>query len=139
MKQLRYFIDMFTKITTGTLLICALILTINGVEQWTSWVLWQIPAVGLITALITVIVLPDREFTRRENIIRNVIHFILITAAILACGYWFGWYDFSFTACLEMTFNVALVYAFTWITNWISCKRSADELNKALEKRRNQK
>ncbi len=139
MKQLQQFISMFTKITTGTLLICALIITLNGIESWTTMVLWQIPAVGLITALATVLLLPDREYSRREGIVRYILHYLVITAIILFAGWWFGWYDFTLIGCISMVGSITAVYGFTSLTTWLSSKRSADELNRALEKRRNNK
>lgn len=139
MKQLQYFINMFTKITTGTLLICAVITTLNGIKVWETAVLWQIAAIGLATSAVTLIVLPDREFSRRENIIRYIVHYILISAIILAAGWKFGWYDATPVGCISMLISIAAVYGFTYLSNRISGKRSADELNKALERRRKYK
>lgn len=136
MKQLQYFINMFTRITTGTLLICAVLLTLNDIEMWTTKVLWHIAIVGLVTSLITVMVLPDKDYSKREGIIRNILHYVLITAAVLFFGSLFGWYDITLPGCLLMCGAVAMVYGFTWVTTWFSRKRSADELNRALEKRR---
>lgn len=137
MKQLQYFISMFTKITTGTLLICALIVTLNGLETWTTMVLWQIPAIALAATAVTMLALPDREFTRRVLIIRYIIHYVLITVVILLAGYWFGWYEITPIGCISMMASIAAVYGFTYFTNWLSGKRSAEELNKALQDRRN--
>ena len=139
MKQLQYFINMFTKITTGTLLICAVILTLNGIEMWTTRVLWHIILVGLVTSLITMLALPDKEYSKREGVIRYILHYVLITAAVLFFGNLFGWYNFTLPGCLIMCAAIAAVYGFTWLTTWLSRKRSADELNRALEKRREKK
>ena len=137
MKQIQYFISMFTKITTGTLLICAILITLNGIEIWTTMILWQILAVSLATSFITVILLPERELSKKESIIRYILHYIMITAIILLAGWLFDWYSITLLGFIFMIISVGAVYGFTALTNWLSCKHYADELNKILEQRRN--
>lgn len=137
MKQIQYFISMFTKITTGTLLICAILITLNGIEIWTTMILWQILAVSLATSFITVILLPERELSKKESIIRYILHYIMITAIILLAGWLFDWYSITLLGFIFMIISVGAVYGFTALTTWLSCKHSADELNKILEQRRN--
>lgn len=139
MKQIQYFVSMFTKITTGTLLICAILITLNDVKIWTTMILWQILAIGLITSFVTIILLPEREFSPKESIIRYILHYIMITVIILIAGWWFNWYNITLLGFIFMIISVAAVYGFTALTNWLSCKHSADELNKILEQRRNNK
>lgn len=138
MKQIQYFVSMFTKITTGTLLICAILITLNGIEIWTTMILWQILAVGLATSFITVILLPERELSKKESIIRYILHYIMITAIILLAGWLFDWYSITLLGFIFMIISVGAVYVFTALTTWLSCKHSADELNKILEQRRSQ-
>ncbi len=137
MKQIQYLISMFTKITTGTLLICAILITLNGIEIWTTMILWQILAVSLATSFITVILLPERELSKKESIIRYILHYIMITAIILLAGWLFDWYSITLLGFIFMIISVGAVYGFTALTTWLSCKHSADELNKILEQRRN--
>lgn len=136
MKQLQYFISLFTKITTGTVIVCAVILKLLGVEQWTSDILWQIPLCGAATTLISMIVLPDRDFSRRVWVVRYCIHFVLVSACILAAGAAFGWYDPTPLGCLYMMGSIAVVYAFAVATTYLSSRHSAQELNSALEEHR---
>lgn len=139
MKLLKDLVSYFTKITTGTLLICCVAVKISGVEEWTTDILWHIPLLGLVISLLTVILLTDKECSRLERTIRFVVHYILISAAVLTAGAWFGWYTPSVPGCLVMLLYVAAVYAFTYLTQYLSSKKSAEELNKALERRRNGK
>lgn len=139
MKEIQYFVSMFTKITTGTLIICAVLITLNGIKILTTMILWQILVVGLATSFITVILLPEHEFSKRESIIRYTLHYIMITAIILLAGWLFDWYSITLLGFIFMIISVAIVYGFTVLTHWLSCKRSADELNKILEQRRNSK
>lgn len=139
MKQLQHFINMFTKISTGTLIVCAFMLTISEVRVWTTAVLWHILIVGAISSVITMIVLPDREFSRREGLIRFIIHYVLISAEVMFFGWQFGWYVPNVPSCAAMLLCIFVVYLFTYVSTWISSKRTADEMNHALEKRRGKK
>lgn len=139
MNLLRRFVSFFTKITTGILLICCLGYKASGVEQCTTDTLWQIPLLGLITSVISVVIITDKDCSRKEAIIRFAVHYVLISASVLVLGAWFGWYKPTFIGCFVMMLYIAAVYGFSYGTNYISEKRSADELNKALDRRRNGK
>lgn len=139
MNLLKSFISYFTKITTGTILICCIAMKMSGVEVWTTDVLWHIPLLGLVTSLITIAALPDRDYSKREGIIRYAVHFVLLSAAVLIMAAMFDWYTPSVFGCAVMELYIAAVYAFTYVTRYISSKRSADELNKALDRRRHGK
>ncbi|MGN1421934.1 MAG: DUF3021 family protein [Oscillospiraceae bacterium] len=139
MKLFKDIISYFTKITTGTLLICLVAIKLSGVDEWTTDILWHIPLLGLVTTIISVAALPDKDYTRREGIIRYSVHFVLLSAAVLIMGAAFGWYRPSLLNCAVMLLYVVAVYAFTYLTRYISSKRSADELNKALEQRKHGK
>ena len=136
MKCLKHFIDCFSKITTGIILVCAVMIKLAGVEQWTVDILWHIPLCGAATSLITVVLLPDRDFSRRAWKVRYCIHFVLVSAFIMSAGWLFGWYNPTFIGILAMMVAIAVVYAFAVITTYLSSSRSAEELNNALEARR---
>lgn len=139
MSLLKQFISWFTKITTGTLLICCAAIKASGVSEWTTDILWHIPLLGFVATIITIIIIGNKDYSRREGIIRYAIHFVFLTTAVLILGALFQWYKPSFFGCSIMTLYVAIVYAFTYLANYISSKKSADELNAALERRRNEK
>lgn len=136
MKYLQYFIGLFTKVTTGVTIVCAVILKILGVEMWTSDILWQILLCGAVTTLLSMALLPDRDFSRREWVVRYCIHFVLVSAFILTAGAAFGWYVPTFLGCLCMMVSIGVVYAFSVVTTYIGSRRSADELNSALKERK---
>ena len=139
MNVIKRFINWFTKITTGTLLICAVAMEASGVGLWTSDVLWHILIVGAVTTILTMVVLPDKEYTRNEGIIRYAVHFVLLSAAVLIMGAIFDWYEPSPLGCSVMVLYVAAVYGFTYWAEYLRRKKSADEINKALERRRTRK
>lgn len=139
MKLIKSFINYFTKITTGILLICCIAFKLSCEELCTTDTLWHIPLLGLITALISMIVLTDKECSRKESIIRLVVHCVLISASVLIMGAMVGWYEPSVLDCLVMLLYVAVVYGFSYGSHYISEKVSADEINKALEQRKNGK
>lgn len=139
MKCIESFVSYFTKITTGTILICLVAIKLSGVEEWTTDILWHIPLLGLVTTLITVVLLPDRDYSRSEGIIRFVVHFVLLSASVLIMGAAFGWYDPSVLSCIVMLLYIVAVYAFTYLSRYLSSRKAAEEINRALERRKNQK
>ncbi|MGN1120027.1 MAG: DUF3021 family protein [Oscillospiraceae bacterium] len=139
MRLLKDFIGYFTKITTGTLLICLVAVKAAGVEMWTTDILWHIPIVGLVTSLITIAVFTDKECSRRDTVLRYAIHFVLISATVLTLGALFDWYEPSFLGCLVMLLYILAVYGFACGVSYLSTRKSAEELNKALDRRRNRK
>lgn len=136
MKLIKNLISYFTKITTGILLICCFAMKVSEVEMWTTDILWHIPLLGFITAVISVFSFPDKDYPLREGIIRYAVHFLLITATVLTFAALFGWYEPSVPGCLVMMIYIAAVYGFSCGASYLSSRKSADELNKALEKRK---
>lgn len=139
-KHIKHFIDAFTKITTGITIVCAIFLEISNADEWKGLdhVLVQVIAAGAATALITVLCLPctlnEREASKRECIIRYSVHYILINLCILTMGYRFGWFQLTLPSVIMMAVSVLFVYIFTTVTNYLSYKRYADEINDALKR-----
>ena len=133
MKIISEIIKYFAYITTGTALICFAVVLIHQSDTISVWMLGEIPAVGLITALISVPVLHRECKTKKGLYLWLLGHFLLLSAVMSALGVAFDWIGFSVKNILFMTLCTALVYAFTYGGIYLSTKKDADELNAAIQ------
>lgn len=133
-------------ITTGTLIACifwyGLVRLEDGeplMEASVSYlVLPEILLLGTLCGVETELLLPEREMTLREERLRTVIHFTLITATVLVCGHFFDWYSLTFSGVLLMCLTTALIYLFTCFVNYWKQKKETDKMNEHLKKYRNE-
>lgn len=73
-----------------------------------------------------------KRHENREVIIRTVIHYLIINAIILGCGYLFDWYNIRNPwSVLVMMITIALIYVCVSALAW---KRSFDEAKRMNEK-----
>ena len=93
----------------------------------------EIPAAGLVTALIATAMLFKEQRTRKGIAAVTVLNYILVSAAMVALGLLFGWIEFEIKQILLMFACVVFVYAFTVIISYFTLKKEADEINEALK------
>ncbi len=133
MDTIKSFFSFFTKITTGTVLVCAINMTLSGIEMCFSYVLWQCLLLGFVTSLVTVVFYPNKDMSKKEYAIRLIIHFLLITASVLVLGGFFRWYAVSFPGVIFMLLSTVFVYGFSHLMIYWEDKKNADDINRALE------
>lgn len=124
----------FSYITTGTLLAVAMFLTVF--EPDTSIpvkLLWQIVGVSFICALGNMLRYFHENYTRKQQIIRLVIHYLYINGVVLGCGYFFHWFFAeSVIQILCMIVLIAVIYVTVSLAMWNKGKRESSQLNKHL-------
>lgn len=99
-------------------------------------ILWQIIIVSLLTALSTVIMHSKNELSKRQIIIRLVIHYILINAIVLCCAYIFNWFEFREPIkILGIIIVILSVFVFVWTITYKNDSKVAEMLNKKLNER----
>lgn len=96
----------------------------------------QILGVSALTALCSLVYYGKYDMSRKEFIVRIIIHFILISIVVLGFGYLASWYD-SIEGALGVFFVFIIVYVFVWIMSFISDKKTSDNINEALRKKNN--
>ena len=105
--------------------------------DWHSWipyaVLPEILSIGVLAGGITELVLPHKDVSNREGMIRLTIHYVLVTVSVLVCGYFYGWYTPNFFGVLGMCLTSAAVYFFTSALNYQVFKKTANEMNQKLK------
>ena len=77
----------------------------------------------------------DETVSRRESLLRYIIHIIFLVAVVLIGGYFLGWYTLGIGGILIMVISIAFVYAFTFFMIYYNSKKTADEVNKKIKER----
>lgn len=93
----------------------------------------EILSIGVLAGGITELVLPHKDVSNREGMIRLTIHYVLVTVSVLVCGYFYGWYTPNFFGVLGMCLTSAAVYFFTSALNYQVFKKTANEMNQKLK------
>ena len=92
MRKMKTVLNKFMAITTGELLAVGFFTNIlYPIDSITSDIFWQILFTSFLCALSTLIY-PDDRISTRKAIMLMIIHYFIIIAIVLGCGYLFGWY-----------------------------------------------
>lgn len=133
MRFLKDLLRNFAYVTTGTVIAFVVYTAIIGVKEVPIIMVAEIPAAGLVTALIATAMLFKEQRTRKGTAAVTVLNYILVSAAMVALGLLFGWIEFEIKQILLMFACVVFVYAFTVIISYFTLKKEADEINEALK------
>lgn len=133
MKFLKDLLRNFAYVTTGTVIAFAVYTAVIGVKEVPIIMVAEIPAAGLVTALIATAILFKEQRTRKGIIAVTVLNYILVSAAMVALGILFGWIEFEIRQILLMLVCAVFVYAFTVIISYFTLKKEADEINATLK------
>lgn len=133
MRFLKDLLRNFAYVTMGIVIAFAVYTAIIGVKEVPIIMVAEIPAAGLVTALIATAMLFKEQRTRKGTAAVTVLNYILVSAAMVALGLLFGWIEFEIKQILLMFACVVFVYAFTVIISYFTLKKEADEINEALK------
>lgn len=133
MRFLKDLLRNFAYVTTGTVIAFAVYTAVIGVKEVPIIMVAEIPAAGLVTALIATAMLFKEQRTRKGTAAVTVLNYILVSAAMVALGLLFGWIEFEIKQILLMLACAVFVYAFTVIISYFTLKKEADEINEALK------
>lgn len=139
MKRLSVFVKYFTFITTGVLIANAIVYNAYNITSIHASDLWKILLAGAVTALVTVAFHTDSTGEKEVAPLMMLCHYATICVVMVIMGTWFGWMKLNALGILVMCVTVAAVYGFTYLMSYLTGKRDADEINKALLKRKGEK
>ena len=134
MNRLRFFIQCFLAVTTGIVILCA-VLYPNNPEALTPNTLWQILLSAGLCALSTALFYPGENASTLRIGLGLGLHFVSLCVIMVICGRWFGWIGNSFLAGTVMVGYVILVYGFVTGTNYLLERKQAKELNRKLKEK----
>lgn len=144
MSRIKRLLGLTATITTGTLIACIIwygvTITLKGIAFSEAVIpyatLMQILLLGFVCGAATEVILPDKDMSAKEVVIRLAVHSVFITSAVLVLGLVYGWYEFSVGGVLLMCLTSAAIYAATAFINFWNSKKVADEMTEHLEKYR---
>lgn len=140
MQRIKRAMRFISDISTGTLIACIIWCGVTLITQGRSVfeeaipyiTLAQILLLGIICGIGTELIIPDRDMSSKEEMIRIIIHGIFITASVLILGLLYEWYKFSVGGVLLMCLTSAVIYAATTFVNYQAHKKTADEMTERL-------
>lgn len=125
----------FVLVNTGILFAVAVFTTIiYPQEKISSAMLWQIPVAAMVTSLETLIYPVNRSMGRREGVLRILLHYLSVIAAVLFCGWQFAWYDITDREnVLYMLLSITLIFAGVSVVVWGVSASAARKMNEKLQ------
>lgn len=132
MKKLKDLLFVFVCVTTCVLFVSAVYITIFwpqttlGVE-----ILWQILIVSFLSSL-GIYIYPDREVSKRTEILLTIVHYIETNVLVLACGFWFEWF---YVDNLGMVIGMVIVIALVFLTVSVAVQLRAKQLAALMNER----
>lgn len=135
MKILGNFIKWFLYITVGILIVCGISYRMAGNETVTVDVFRMILLSGLVTTLITVLILPKEEDGKVKSGIKFGLHYIALCIIMCFLGEQFSWIDYDLAGIVGMIIKVGLVYLLAFMAYYIIDIKQASDINKMLQEK----
>lgn len=97
-------------------------------------IFWELLGSCLLCSLVSTFLLnSQKEWSKKEAIVRIIIHVILIYSIILGSGLSFKWININnIGECFEVSLMFFGIYAGVWIAIYKRDNREAEELNKKI-------
>ena len=132
MARLKTFLDVFTTVTTCTVIgvgvYCGIFFP--GI-QFGIEMMWQILLVSLLTSAGTLMY--KDELSKKITKIRCVIHYLMVNVIVVVCGIWFHWFHTDDLAqVIGMLILVAIIFLIVSAVSWKKVMKEADLMNQRL-------
>lgn len=131
MKLMSEVFKWFLYITTGILIVTAIMYTILGEETMPVNTLWKILVAGVLTTGVTVCFKPWKDW----GYAGFLLHYLALCVVMIACGCMFGWINFNVQGALVMMIDVAIVYVIAFGAYWLVDLRQAKAINQKLKEK----
>ena len=131
MKLMSEVFKWFLYITTGILIVTAIMFSLVGEETIPVNTLWKILLTGILTTGVTVCFRPWRDWRYAGF----ALHYIALCVVMVVCGCMFGWINFNMSGVLCMMVDVAAVYLIAFVAYCLVDKKQAEEINKRLREK----
>lgn len=135
MKRIIEFIRWFLYITTGILFVCAVNMQSVGNEMIPLRTLWEILFSGVLTTLLTVLLVPREGDRGGMTYIKVFLHYTVLCVVMIVCGNRFGWVDWNVRDIIMMLVSVFAVYLLAFWAYYITNMKQANEINKRLKEK----
>lgn len=134
MKRGKQLLLTFAFVTTGILCAATIFITVFWQNAHiTVAFLWQILGVSALCSLGNFI-WPDREVTKKEWIVREVLHYVYVCTVVLGLGSKFEWFYWNnLKMVLLMIFTIFIVFVTVMYVMLKMDKKVEKQLNEKLE------
>lgn len=127
----------FFIITTLVLLVDGIGHFLGGSKTISIYEPFIILGVGFISALPSLLFYFRKEPSKLQFVFRFVFHFFIVEAVVLAAGYYVGWYS-DLISGIVMFFTILAIYLLVCVFTFINDKSTANAINEALVKIRDE-
>lgn len=127
----------FFIITTLVLFVDGIGHILEGAKTIRVYEPFVILGVGFISALPSLLFYFKKEPSKLQFVLRFVFHFIIVEAVVLTSGYYVRWYS-DLISGVVMFFTILAIYLFVCIFTFINGKSTANSINEALDKIRDE-
>lgn len=135
MKKIREYVKWYFYITTSILMVTAVIFGLYGAKSLPGATLWQIMLSGLLTTLITVLIVCIDCKSMLGNIVKYFCHYLALCAVMIPLGIWFGWLHMNVSGIIMMLVSVAAVYLLVIGAYYIVDLKAARKMNQRLKEK----
>lgn len=132
---LKAWITLYFVIASGIFFVRAVYLMIFYPEHvLTNEAVLHTFALALVASLPSFILFSNNEDSIFSAKARLITHFVVLEGVMLLLGGLLEWYE-TFVQALGIALTVLIVYAITMGISWLNMLKTADDINKAIEKR----
>lgn len=124
------FVLISTCILFGTGFFC---LVTGSHNSWPWYMPFEVLGIALVTACGTLIHCSTKEVSKKEFIVRSVIHFIVLLGIVVGAGYLFKWWS-EIPSLLIICAIFVFVYAVVFTVMYLKQKNDSNKINEALKK-----
>ena len=121
----------FLYITTGILIVTAIMFSIIGEETMPVNTLWKILLAGILTTAVTILFKPWKDW----GWLGFLLHYLALCVVMVICGTMFGWIHFGLSGVTGMMIDVAVVYMIAFGAYCLVDRKQAEDINKKLRER----
>lgn len=140
-ERLKRILNLTASITTGTLIACTVWYGITVLSSGGSieeavipyLTLPQALLLGILCGVESDLIMSGEVRRSRECWRRYLLHYVTVTATALICGYFFGWYEPTFSGIFLMCLTSMGIYVFASYLKYQSGKKDADAMNVCLK------
>ena len=142
MKIVKVIVMQAMMITFGIVAVVGLSVAVEHVNGEYIWQMeWYHPLsfilTGILGAIPTVVWQNLESLSKKQFIVRLILHCLTLYVVVMACGFFFKWYT-ELSGFIGVSISFILVYAFVWAATIFGFKQDEKELNAAIDQIRDE-
>lgn len=140
LKRFQILFGLFTKITTGILIVTAVYICIfwGWETELSVELLWQILITAAVCTLGSLFLpLEEQNISKRISMLSGFLYFAFVNVAVFFCGIKFEWFYLSdWRMALGMEIMILFVYGLVRFLEYMADYKMAEKMNQKLRERK---